>query len=236
VEAVRSRHPSAGLILYFQAFSCTNAPASQLARIYEEGLSAGDFLGLAVATRPDCMDGEKARVLSALAGRGLDVWIELGLQSSHDSTLERIRRGHTAADFLRAHTALRSAGLKVAVHVILGLPGESAADMATTARFIAALDPDGVKIHNLHIPRGSPLYREYLAGEVTAPGPQRHLEYAISVLERLPPRTVVMRLTTDTMKASLAAPRSFWPKQRFASEIAAEMRRRGTRQGRLWPP
>jgi uncharacterized protein len=231
--AVRCRHPGAGLILYFQAFSCTDAPVDSLRRIYDEGLSAAGFVGLSVGTRPDCVDEDKARLLASYAGRGLEVWVELGLQSAHDRTLGRIRRSHSAEDFLRAFALLRAAGLKVAVHLILGLPGESSADMEATADFVGRLDPDGVKIHALHILRGSPLFGEYLAGEVTAPVPGRVLDYAVAVLERLPARTAVMRLTTDTPAAVLAAPRATWPRGRFADELAAEMARRGTRQGRL---
>lgn len=235
VAFTRGRHPRAGLILYFQAFSCTNAPLEDLARIYGEGLASGQFLGLNVATRPDCIDADKARLLASLSDRGLEVWVELGLQSANDETLARIRRGHTTRDFLRAYGDLKQAGLRVAVHLILGLPGETLADMTATARFVAALDPDGVKIHHLHIPRGSPLFGEYLAGEVTAPVPERHLQYTVAVLELLPERAVIMRLTTDTPAALLAAPRSVWPKHRFTEQLAAEMRRRGTRQGRLCP-
>ena len=233
LEILRRRYSASRFILYFQAFSNTNAPVGELARIYDAGLSVAPFLGLTVATRPDCIDAEKARMLSSYRDRGLDVWVELGLQSANDRTLERIGRGHDVACFLRAHRQVKAAGLKVAVHLILGLPGEMTADMERTARFVAGLEPDGVKIHNLHIPKDTPLAREHLRGEVTAPGPERHLEYAIGLLERLPAQTVIMRLTADTPAARLAAPRSFWPKDRFAAGLAAEMRRRGARQGRL---
>lgn len=234
--AVLRAHPGAGLILYFQAYSCTSAPVGELARIYDEGLSGGGFVGLSVGTRPDCVDAEKAALLAGYSARGLDVWVELGLQSGSDTTLARIGRGHTVADFTRAFGILREAGLRIAVHLVLGLPGETAADMEATAGFVARLDPDGVKIHDLHILRSAPLYREYLAGEVTAPVHGRHLEYAIAVLERLPARTVVMRLTTDTPRQDLAAPRVPLARGGFARLLAEEMRGRGARQGRLAPP
>jgi hypothetical protein len=230
---MRARHPGAAFILYFQAFTCTNAPAADLARLYEEGLACGTFVGLQVATRPDCVDAEKARMLASFRARGLEVWVELGLQTANDRTLARVGRGHTAADFSRACGQLKRAGLRTAVHLIFGLPGETVEDAAATARFVAAADPDGVKIHNLHVPRGSRLYREYLAGEVTAPGPERHLECTLRALELLSPRTLVMRLTTDTPEAELAAPRGFWPKSLFLDRLAAAMRARGTWQGRL---
>ncbi len=234
ISFVRRRYSAAGFILYFQAFSNTNAPVGALARIYDEGLAAAPFLGLTVATRPDCIDEQKSRLIASYRERGLEVWVELGLQSANDRTLELINRGHDAAEYLRAYGMLKAAGVKVAVHLILGLPGERAIDMERTARFVAGLAPDGVKIHNLHIPTDAPLARDFLRGEVTAPGPERHMEYTIALLERLPAETVVMRLASDTPSGRLAAPRRFWPKHRFAARLAEEMRRRGARQGRLF--
>jgi radical SAM protein (TIGR01212 family) len=234
IAFVRRRYSADAFILYFQAFSNTNAPAGELARIYDEGLAAAPFLGLNVATRPDCIDEEKARLLAGYRERGLEVWVEMGLQSANDRTLALIDRGHDAAQFLQAYGVLKAASLKVAVHLILGLPGESAIDMERTALFVAGLEPDGVKIHNLHIPTDTRLARDYLKGEVTAPGPERHMEYAIALLEQLPAHTVIMRLTSDTPAGRLAAPRGFWPKSRFAARLAEEMRRRAARQGRLF--
>ncbi len=234
IAFVRRRYSADAFILYFQAFSNTNAPVDELARIYDEGLAAAPFLGLNVATRPDCIDEGKARLLAGLRERGLEVWVEMGLQSANDRTLALIGRGHDAAHYQRAYHILKAAGLKVAVHLILGLPGESAADMERTALFVAGLEPDGVKIHNLHIPTDTCLARDYLRGEVTAPGPEHHMEYAIALIERLPPYTVIMRLTSDTPTGRLAAPRGFWPKSRFAVRLTHEMRRRAARQGRLF--
>ncbi len=234
IRFLRRRYAAKAFILYFQAFSATNAPAGELARIYDSALALASFRELVVSTRPDCIDEEKAALLGSYRGRGLDVWVELGLQSSNDLTLCRIGRGHSASDFTAAFDRVRRHGVKVAVHLILGLPGEEISDIERTARFVARLDPDGVKIHNLHIQMGAPLAEEFLKGEVGAPSAQRHLEYAIAVLQILPPRCLIMRLTCDTPRQRLLAPRFFWDKQRFASRLAAEMRERGTSQGRLW--
>ncbi len=223
-------------ILYFQAYSNTNAPVEALRRIYDEGLALAEFRGLNVATRPDCLDGEKADLLASYADRGLEVWVELGLQTANDDTLSRVGRGHTAADFVRAFELLRSRRLKIAVHLIFGLPGEGMAEIERTMTSVARLRPDGVKIHNLHVPLGTPIAREYLKGEVAVPGSLRHLEYVIAAIELLPPETVIMRLTCDTPREKLAAPRGFWSKERFLSRLAAEMRARGARQGRRFEP
>ncbi len=232
-----ARYKAKAFILYFQAFSATNAPPAALRRIYDEGLSAASFVGLTVSTRPDCVDAEKAALLASYRDRGLDVWVELGLESANDRTLERIGRGHDLECFRSAYRILKAAGLKVAVHLILGLPGETREDMERTAEAAASLLPDGVKIHNLHIPAGTVMAEEMARGEIAAPGPWSHLQYTIAVLERLPPSTVVMRLTTDTPASRLLSPRAFPDKQAFASLLAEEMRRRGTRQGaRFTPP
>ena len=222
-------------ILFFQAYSNTNAPVETLRRIYDEGLALAAFRGLNVATRPDCLDDEKADLLASYVRRDREVWVELGLQSANDATLRRIGRGHTAADFERAFSMLRRRHLKIGVHLIFGLPGEGLPEIVQTMRSLAMLRPDGVKIHNLHVPAGTLLAAEYQKGEFVVPSPQRHIEYAIAAIERLPPDTVIMRLTCDTPAERLAAPRTFWPKERFLAGLEKEMAARGSRQGRLYP-
>ncbi len=225
-------HPGCAFLLYFQAYSNTNAPVAVLRQVYDAGLSLAEFRGLNVATRPDCLDEEKADLLDSYTDRGLEVWVELGLQSANDETLRRIGRGHTFEQFAQAFRMLRRRRLKIAAHLIFGLPGEGRAEIERTMRALAELQPDGVKIHNLHVPRGTPLAGDFLKGEVTVPGPERHVDYVIAALELLPPRTVIMRLTCDTPEEQLAAPRGFWTKDRFLARLDAAMRERGARQGR----
>jgi uncharacterized protein len=236
ISFLKRRYSADAFILYFQPYSNTNASAEELKRAYDAGLALAPFRGLNVATRPDCIDAEKARLLSSYREKGLEVWVELGLQTIHDDTLRRIGRGHTAGDFRRAYRLLKENGLNVAVHLIFGLPGEGFSHIVETAEEVARLGLDGVKIHNLHIPRGTRLETELLTGEVTVPSPERHLEYCVAAIERLPPRTVIMRLVCDTPRRELAAPRTFWRKEAFTSRLAAEMRARGSFQGRLFSP
>ena len=235
IEFYRRTHGEAAFILYFQAYSNTYAPVAVLRRVYDAGLALADFRGLNVATRPDCIDEEKADLLASYRERGLEVWAELGLQSANDETLRRIGRGHTVEQFIRAYRILRDRGVKIAVHLIFGLPGEGSAEIDHTMSTLARLGPDGVKIHNLHVPRGTPLARDYRKGEVTAPCAPRHIEYVIRAIEMLPPHTVVMRLTCDTPPERLAAPRGFWPKETFLHRLHEAMRDRGARQGRRFP-
>jgi uncharacterized protein len=232
VDHARERVPGAtALLLFFQAFSGTDAPVEELARIYDAALALAPFVALDVATRPDCFDARKAELLASYRARGLDVWVELGLQSSDDRTLSRVHRGHTAGDFARAARTAKAAGLGLGAHVILGLPGEGLAEVRATARFLGEVGVDGVKIHSLHVVRGSPLEREMQAGEVVASGPGRQLEDTIAFLEVLEARVLVMRLVTETPAVHLLAPRRTPGKTAFIRVLEAEMRKRGTRQG-----
>lgn len=234
MEFLSRRYRARAFILYFQPYSNTNAPVQELRRVYDLGLSLAPFRGLNVATRPDCLDEEKARLLASYRGRGLEVWVELGLQTANDETLRRIGRGHSSRDFARAVRLLKDHGLLVAAHLIFGLPGETFSDIMETVGFVGALPVDGVKIHNLLVPRGTRLSREHMLGEVSAPGPERHLEYTLSAIERLPPKTVIMRITADAPPADVVSPRTFWTKARFTSRLAGEMHARGAHQGRLF--
>ena len=205
-------------ILFFQAYSNTNAPVDELRRVYDAGLALAPFRGLNVATRPDCMDDEKADLLASYRAKGLEVWVELGLQSANDATLRRIGRGHTAADFHRAYEMLRRRHVKMAVHLIFGLPGEGTRrDPADDARCSRGSDPTASRSTTFTCPRERSLPRSTAKGEFDgALPPRRHLEYVIAAIERLPPETVIMRLICDTPAERLAAPRAFWPKERFS--------------------
>lgn len=220
--------------LYFQAFSGTYAPIDVLSRLYDFCLSLAPFKELIVSTRPDCLSAEVIELLTTYKKRGLDVWVELGLQSSHDRTLERINRGHTVEDFFCAFSELRRAGVLIAPHVIFGLPGEGEREILETITYLARLQPDGIKIHNLHIPLDTPLYKEYLLGEISIPCAERHLEYSVKALERLPPTTVIMRFLCDTPTEFLAAPKRFWSKSYFYKKISEQMVGQNTWQGRVY--
>jgi radical SAM protein (TIGR01212 family) len=230
---LHSRYGADLYILYFQAFSGTYAPVDKLRRIYDFALGCAHFQELAVSTRPDCIDPARAELLASYRREDFDVWVELGLQSANEASLRRINRGHTVEDFDRAFKICRSSDLKITVHLIFGLPGEGIDEIRRTVDYVAGLRPEGVKIHNLHIPMGCPLYSEYLSGELSVPCAARHLEYTIQALERLPRDTVIMRLTCDTPEALLAAPRPFPAKARFLSRLREEMDSRGAWQGRL---
>ena len=234
IAFTRRRYKAELFLLYFQAFSNTFDTVENLKKTYDAALALYPFRELIVATRPDCIDSSKAELLSSYIKPGFDVWVELGLQSANDRTLVRIHRGHTAAQYKAAFDILHSRGIKVASHLILGLPGEDFDDMLASVDFVNQLHPEAVKLHDLNITYNTALYDEYLKGEVTAPSRELYIEYLIKVIEHLRSDIILMRLTCDTYEADRAAPRKYLAKGNIYALLQKEMERRGTWQGRLY--
>ena len=230
---LKKRYKAEIFLLYIQAFSGTYGRAEELKDIYDYCLSLGDFREIIVSTRPDCIDEEKADLLCSYREKGLEVWVELGLQSSHDRTLERINRGHTLKDFEDAFFLLRSKGIKLITHLIFGLPDETEEDMLQSVEYLSGLHPEGIKIHNLHVPYDTPLFDEYLKGELAVPCGKRHIHYLVKALELIPDDIVIMRVTCDTPDNRRAAPVKDLRKGEIYSLLAKEMTRNSTFQGRL---
>ena len=233
ITYLERRYRAEVFLLYFQAYSNTHAHPETLRRLYDAGLAQHEFRELIIATRPDCIDPQRADLIGSYGNRVDDVWVELGLQSGIDRTLTQIGRGHTVEDFLRAFTLLRDRGVKIAVHLILGLPGEGYGELAETARMITELHPEAVKLHNLHIPVDTALFDAFASGETTAPSTERHISYVIELLERIPSDIIVQRVTCDTPAHRLAAPGRFGSKGEFITRLEREMQRHGHWQGRL---
>jgi radical SAM protein (TIGR01212 family) len=231
---LEKRYATRSFILYFQAFSSTFGPVEELKAIYDTGLGCLNFRELVISTRPDCITPENAALIGSYVRDDFDVWVELGLQSANDGTLKRIGRGHTSARFDYAAALLRSCGIKVAAHVIFGLPGEGRKEILNTVRRVTDIKVDGIKIHDLHIPRNSRLFGEYLRGELSAPAPRRHLEYVVETLEKLPPNTVIMRLTCDTPVHSRGLPLRPVHKGVFVQMVREALAARTSYQGRLY--
>jgi len=233
-EFLYGRYGAERYILYLQAFSNTFAPISQLRHIYDFALSKADFCEFIVSTRPDCVGQSHAQFLAEYVQPDLDVWVELGLQTAHNATLRRVNRGHTVEQFEEAFNRLRSAGLKITVHLIFGLPGESQDEIMSSIDYVASLEPEAVKIHNLNVAAGTALSAEYMAGELVVPGGDRHLDYVIEALQRLPADTVIQRITCDTSSARLIAPLNFTPKGQFYQQLDRKMAQLGVYQGQRY--
>ncbi|NLF18155.1 MAG: TIGR01212 family radical SAM protein [Lentisphaerae bacterium] len=230
--AMSRRYGARRFIAYFQAFSNTYAPLERLKALYDEALAVEDVVGLFIGTRPDCVSEPVLDLLQDYSRRRL-VWVEYGLQSARDATLVLIRRGHDAACFHRATAATRGRGLPVCAHVILGLPGETREDARFTAGALAAGGVDGVKIHSLYVVKGTRLESLFLRGGYRCLGREEYAELVADVLERLPARMVVQRLTGDPHPDELAAPDWCRDKPATLAAIRLALERRDTWQGRL---
>ncbi|MEN6451075.1 MAG: TIGR01212 family radical SAM protein [Thermoguttaceae bacterium] len=230
IGRLKRRRAADRFIAYFQPGTNTYGPIDLLRHAYLEAASHPDVVGLAIGTRPDCVDDKILDVLAEVASR---TWliVEYGLQTVHDRTLDRLRRGHHYDAFVDAYQRSRQRGLDVGVHVILGLPGESRDDMLTTARTLAQLDIHSVKPHNLYAVRNTALAEQVLAGEVRLPEFDEYIGYLVDFLEELPGRFVIERLCGDAPPEYLAGPQWCLNKTAVRQAVDAEFRRRGSWQG-----
>lgn len=234
-EVMRRKYKAQRFIAYFQAYSNTYAPVEQLRALYAEALSVPDVVGLIVATRPDCLSDEILDYLHELTQQTY-LWLELGVQSIHDRTLTLINRRHDHACSVDAIRRAKSRGLRVCAHVMLGLPGETRAETLAMAGELNRLGVDGVKLHLLHVMKGTRLAEMYGRGEIQVLGRDEYAGLVCDFLELLDPRILVHRLTGDGGHDNLVAP--LWSLKKFEilNLIDAELERRGTRQGiRLSP-
>ncbi len=230
-DFLRSRYGAEKFIVYFQAFSNTYADISTLGSRYEEALGEEDVVGLSIGTRPDCVSDETLTLISSYADV-YHVWIEYGLQSIHDHTLERINRCHTYREFEDAVYRTRAlGGVNICAHVILGLPGEDRPDMIATARKLSGLGIDGIKLHHLYVARDTALEQEYRLGRVKTMEMEEYVSTAADFLQELSPDITVQRLVGDTRGEGLVSPIWTASKAEVVQAITGELRRRGSFQG-----
>ena len=229
-EVMRRKYKAQRFIAYFQAYSNTYAPVEQLRALYAEALSVSGVVGLIVATRPDCLSDEVLEYLQELS-RQTYLWLELGVQSIHDRTLTLINRRHDHAGSVDAVQRATSRGVRVCAHVILGLLGETREEMLDMAGELNRLGVEGVKLHLLHVMKGTRLAEMHGRGEVQLLGRDEYAGLVCDFLERLDPRILIHRLTGDGGHDNLVAP--LWSLKKFEvlNLIDAELERRGTRQG-----
>jgi len=219
-------------IAYMQAGTGTYTTPDRFRELVNSICCFPGVAGLFIGTRPDCVDREILEVLDPWVYRKL-VWLEMGLQSADDATLERIGRGHDVASFTKARELAGERGIPVLAHVILGLPGERPEEMMQTARYLADLDIEGVKIHHLQVVRGTPMEELFRAGEIAPLTMDSYPGLVAGFLERLPSRTVIHRLAADAMGDLLIAPH--WPeRQKVIEAIRRYMLEEGKWQGRLF--
>ncbi|MDX2478921.1 MAG: TIGR01212 family radical SAM protein [Desulfuromusa sp.] len=227
---MRRKYRAKWFIAYFQPFSNTFAPVSHLRHCYDQALAVEDVVGLAVGTRPDCLPEPVVDLLEEYHQK-TDFWLELGLQSIHDRSLDYLQRGHDYACFLDAYQRAKQRNLRVCVHVILGLPGESREEILATAAEVARLKVDGIKLHLLHVLNGTPLGELYKQGQVPMLEMAEYVELVVDFIELLPTDTLIHRLTGDGPRDILLAPIWSMNKWEVLNAIDAELERRGSKQG-----
>lgn len=232
VSALGSKWHDFARIPYLQAHTNTFAPVPRLREIYKEAAALDGAVMLAIATRADCL-GDDVCALIREVSESVPLLVELGLQTSCDRTADLIGRGHSSADFVRGYERLRSVGgdIAVCIHLINGLPGESRREMLDSAKFCAALAPDMVKLHLLHVLDGTPLADMYRRGEYVPMEMDDYVETVADQIERMPERTVIARLTGDGIASALLAPD--WSRRKVAviNKIDRTLYERGTYQG-----
>lgn len=216
-------------IAYLQAYTNTYAPTAQLRRLYGQLLDREEFAGLSIGTRPDCLGDEVLALLAELkeAYPTKFIWIELGLQTANEETARRIRRGYENCVFEEAMQNLRRIGIPVVVHMILGLPGETKADMLATAEYVGSFRPFGVKLQLLHVLRGTELAKQYAAGAFEVLSMEAYLELLGDCIAKLPRDTVIHRLTGDGPKKLLIAPLWSADKKRVLNAIREQFSQGG---------
>ena len=221
-------------IAYFQSYTNTYAPLSHLRAIFTDAIRHPDIAALSVATRPDCLGPEVVDLLRELNSIK-PVWVELGLQTIHESTACFIRRGYPLPVFESALLRLKEAGITVIVHVILGLPGETREMMLETVRYLAKGVVDGIKLQLLHILNGTDLARIYRDTPFPVLSMEEYLDLVIDCVELLPPDMTIHRITGDGPKKLLVSPLWSGNKRLVLNSLHRRFKERDTWQGKHFP-
>ncbi len=232
IQLGTTRYRASRFIAYFQAFTNTYAPVNSLKQRYDVIKEFPEIIGLAIGTRPDCIDEEVLDLIASYSDT-YETWIEYGLQSAHDATLARINRGHTVDEFLAAVEKTARRKILICVHVILGLPGEDASHMHATADFVASLPVHGIKIHHCHVIKDTDLASWYLEGRYQPLERDQYVSLVCDFLERIPWSILVQRLVCDAPHDMVLAPLWALNKKSILFDIDKEFERRATYQGAL---
>jgi hypothetical protein len=226
-------------LAYFQAYTSTYAEVETLKALYDEAARQSDVVGLCVGTRPDCVPDAALDLLAAYRDRGYEIWLELGLQSAHDATLDRIRRGHGLAAYRDAVARAHQRGLAVCTHLIAGLPGESAADVDSTLATVLDIGVEGLKLHPLMIVRGSRMAAQFRRGEIAPPTLDAYADLASRLIRHTPASVVYHRVSATAQAPTLIEPAWCGPRWDALQAIGERLQRdgvQGSAVGAPWTP
>jgi radical SAM protein (TIGR01212 family) len=231
IRHLKRRYECDHFIAYFQPATNTYAPVDKLRDLYEQALAHPQVVAMSIGTRPDCVPDDVLDLLEEVAAR-TDLTVEYGMQTMHDRSLDWMNRGHHHDAMLDAMERSRGRGFEICAHIMLGLPGETHEDMLATAREVARLQLDDVKIHNLYAVEHTPLAEQVRRGEVRLLERDEYLATLIDFLELLPPEMIVERVSGDAPESFFIGPSWCLDKPAVLLALQAEMERRDTWQGR----
>lgn len=220
-------------IAYFQAYTNTMADTARLRKLYDEALLYPDVIGLMIGTRPDMCPEPVCDLLEEYSQRCEEFWVELGIQSMHDRSLDYLRRGHNAAQSIEAVRNLAARDIDVCAHVILGIPGESWKDMMESADILSTLPIHGIKLHHLHILKGTLLEIMHRETPVKLLGLDEYISIAADFIERLRDDIIIHRIAADAPLDQLVAPKWCTLKGTIQQSLHDEFQRRSSWQGFL---
>ena len=233
IDLVSKKYKGDKYIAYFQNFTNTYAEVSYLRKIYEEALSHEKIVGLAIATRPDCLGDDVLELLAELNKKTF-LWVELGLQTVNDDVAKYFNRAYETGIYKEASEKLNKLNIKFVTHIIIGLPKEEEDDYLKTAIFAQNCGTWGIKLHLMYVVKNTPLEKLYLNGDLKVNTKEEYVEKVVNVLENISPEIVIHRLTGDGDRETLVAPLWSIKKIDVLNSIHKELKRRNTYQGKLY--
>jgi len=233
IDLVSKKYKGDKYIAYFQNFTNTYAEVSYLRKIYEEALSHEKIVGLAIATRPDCLGDDVLELLAELNKKTF-LWVELGLQTLNDDVAKYFNRAYETEIYKEASEKLNKLNIKFVTHIIIGLPKEENDDYLKTAVFAQNCGTWGIKLHLMYVVKNTPLEKLYLNGDLKVNTKEEYVEKVVNVLENISSEIVVHRLTGDGDRETLVAPLWSIKKIDVLNSIHKELKRRNTYQGKLY--
>lgn len=229
IKLLSKKWPVGKYIAYFQSHTNTYAPVEVLREKFYQALDYPDVIGIAIATRPDCLSQDVLDLLSEI-NQNTFLWVELGLQTIHEHTAELINRCYPLSVFDQAIADLSARQIKTVVHLILGLPGEGREDMMDSVRYVCEKDIFGIKLHLMNVLKNTKL-AGYYPGNIHIPEKEEYINLVVDVLERVPKHITIHRVTADAPRHLLLAPSWGYEKRTILNGIQKEFKKRGSHQG-----
>lgn len=230
MSKIKDRYHAKKFLAYFQAYTNTYKPVEELKKIYDQ-VFIDDIVGMSIGTRPDCVDEQKLDLIASYNNENRFIQVEYGIQSVHDKTLKFINRGHDFQCFQEACRLSKERNIKICAHVILGLPNETREDMLQTAKTLASMGLDGIKIHMLAVMEGTKIHKMFQDGLINLMSEEEYINTVCDFLELLPPEMSIQRLAGNGKREFRIQPRWLGKKLELVGKMENEFKKRGTKQG-----